>query len=322
MPLTPSPLSGRAPCARILGLVQAVTVPCSPRSHRRDAAVQLIARMLSEGLRVVRRWTAGAAVVGLVALVMCGPAAADGTPYHDAHRAGDLTLCDANGHELRGGDLAADPLAALVLGSTPAPPGYDGPRATATLLAFQPRQGVDPGEWSGELIGAGSRFSNPRHPAVAGVPGDLTLQGFVGDFPPHWDGLVQLRVYLGAPGRSPYSERYDTADLRVQGNRWSLVRGGGEACDAGRATSVSTILGVASRPAGSPSRASGLAPKPSSRSTAPAAGSVAGAADVDQAVAHHRSSNPVLPIAGGLLVALMLAGGYVLLRRPTGADAT
>lgn len=186
---------------------------------------------------------AGLACAGT--LLLSGlPAHAADLPYTDPSSTGALSLCGADGAALTGGRLSPGPPASLAVGSSAAPEDYAGPGGTATLLAFQPRQGVDPAQWSGELVTGASRYTDPAHPAVRSVPADLSLAGFVADFPPSWDGLVQLRLYLGAPGQPVRSGKYDSADVRIVGDRWELVRGGSASCAGVRATPLAQLLGV------------------------------------------------------------------------------
>ena len=65
------------------------------------------------------------------------------------------------------------------------------------------------------------------------VTGDVSsVADFVTAFPATYDGYVQLRLYLGTPTAGTLTENpYDTADLRVDGDRWALVRGGSSSCD-------------------------------------------------------------------------------------------
>jgi hypothetical protein len=273
-------------------------------------------------LRVPRSVTGTllAAVAGVALLTSAPPAAAEQVPYTDERSTGALTLCDSTGHELRAGALTARPLAARVVGGTAAPTTYAGGRATATLYGYQPRQGLDPAQWSGELLTGASRFADPHHPAVAVLPEDTTLGQYVADFPPSWDGLVQLRVYLGAPGAPLLSQRYDSADLRVTGGSWALVRGGGGSCAGARAVAVATLLGVqaSSVPSTPATPARGAAVRPPSSSGGSSTGSGSSAESSSAAVPASSSSGLsglLLPLGGGLLVFLLVSGAGVLRRR-------
>lgn len=261
-----------------------------------------------------------AALVSFVAVTLLGPGTAHAAdvPYDDPASAGSLTLCDAQGHEVRGGALTDRPLAAKAVLQSKAPDGYDGHEATATLLAFQPRQGVAPGQWSGEFVTGPSRWTGPV-PAVAGALDDLTVGELANDFPPAWNGFLQLRVYLGAPGRQAYRLRYDTADIKVDGDRWTLVRGGGADCGAAKAVTVAQLLGVAPTSTPSPVPAK---PRPATSTSATPAAALPGSSSSGPAAQRSAAGGGfVLPVAGGLLVALLTLGVTSLVRRRSTSPA-
>lgn len=152
-------------------------------------------------------------------------------PYGDPQSGGLLTLCSDDGESVTGGGTADRPFAAAVLGQTALPPELDATGAVATLFAYQPREGVAADEYSGVAITAATRFAAAEQPA-ARITGDAWSVGdFVAAFPADFDGHVQLRLYLGTPETGTLSTNpYDTADLRVDGDRWELVRGGSASC--------------------------------------------------------------------------------------------
>jgi len=191
------------------------------------------------------RWfRAGAALAtSVVAVVSLGARAdAASVPYSDAKVNGYLGLCDASGHAVHAGSLDDRPFVGTAVSSTAAPADYAGDGRTATLFAFQPRPGVAPGEWSGDALGASTRYTNPAHPIGKLVAADAPLREFVDSYPPRWNGLLQLRLYLGAPDQPPYTQTYAATDIRVSGSRWEVVRGGDVACDVGQATSIAELL--------------------------------------------------------------------------------
>jgi LPXTG-motif cell wall-anchored protein len=61
-------------------------------------------------------------------------------------------------------------------------------------------------------------------------------------FSPMWDGLIQLRIYLGAANQPMREHEYAATDIRVTGNRWEVVRGQDVPCNSGKATSQETLL--------------------------------------------------------------------------------
>jgi hypothetical protein len=105
----------------------------------------------------------------------------------------------------------------------------------ATLFGYQPREGVSTSEFSGMAVTAASTLADPSRPAALVTEDAWSLADFVTAFPAEDDGFVQLRLYLGTADAGTLSDRpYDTADLRVDGDRWELLRGGTASCaDAG-----------------------------------------------------------------------------------------
>ena len=187
-----------------------------------------------------------AALVGLM-LALVGLTAACSTsttkaPYIDPAAAGVIGLCDRSGHSIRSGTTGAEPFVWRAVSSVAATAPYSGPGRTATLMAYQPRQGVPPGQWSGALLTTSSEYSNPAHPMSQLTDGDLPLSDFLSTFPARWHGFIQLRLYLGAPGVPNRTATYAAADLRISGNKWTVVRGGNGDCTAGTATSMETVL--------------------------------------------------------------------------------
>ena len=74
-------------------------------------------------------------------------------------------------------------------------------------------------------------FADPDEPAARVAEGAWTIGDFVTAFPADYDGYVQLRLVLGTPEAGTLSDQpYDTADLRVDGDAWELVRGGTASC--------------------------------------------------------------------------------------------
>lgn len=179
---------------------------------------------------VVVALVAGAVVVAGLAFWR---ASGDATtvPYDDPQSAGLLTLCAADGTPVSEGRVDERPFVDAVLGETRLPAGADSQGAVATLFAYQPREGIAPSEFSGTPLTAAGVLADPGAPGVV-VTGDAWSVGdFVAAFPASWDGYVQLRLYLGTPGAGTLTDQpYDTADLRVDGDRWELVRGGTASC--------------------------------------------------------------------------------------------
>lgn len=159
-------------------------------------------------------------VAGLAAGVLGwrhrGPGA---VPYADSAAAGRLALCDAHGDPVTEGSTADGQLAATVRGSSAVPAG---PGVTATLFAYQPRQGAEPGEWSGLALTAASRVDGTAHAQLVPEEGSISLRQFLGGYPAQWDGWVQLRLLVGtADGVG--SAAYDSLDVKVDGDHWQAV---------------------------------------------------------------------------------------------------
>jgi hypothetical protein len=159
-----------------------------------------------------------------------GPTAA---PYDDPQAVGSLTLCSADGTPVTGGGVDDRPFATAVVGETGLPDGLDPAGAVVTLFGYQPREGVAAEEFSGVPLTAAHPLADPDRPAVPVTDDVYSVGDFVAGYPASFDGFVQLRLYLGTPEVGTLTDRpYDTADLRVVGDRWELVGGGTASCDA------------------------------------------------------------------------------------------
>jgi hypothetical protein len=184
--------------------------------------------------------------VGLVlagSAVMVGPAAADsGVPYTDPDAVGYIGLCDQAGQQITSGDITTTPFAWRAVSSVPAPAPYNNVWRTAILLAYQPQQGLTPSEWSGDELTASSRYTNPANPMVAATDGDDSLQDFIEEFHPKWDGYLQLRIYLGTENAETYSVHYPALNIHVSGDTWSAVGGGAVNCNSGTSTSLESVV--------------------------------------------------------------------------------
>lgn len=187
---------------------------------------------------------AGVSVIALLVMgAIAGPAqASSSVPYTDPAVTGALGLCDSQGHQITSGSTATQPFAALAVGSVAAPTDYTGTGRGAVLYAYQPIENVPANAWSGEELTDNSSYTNAAHPMSAATGGDPALQHVVTDFPPKWDGLIQLRLYATAPGRPMDSTSYQALDIKVSGTSWQAVDGTTVDCTAGTAVSVETTL--------------------------------------------------------------------------------
>lgn len=168
----------------------------------------------------------GAVVVGLAATAAVVVLRSHGdarAPYADPAVRGRLTLC-VDGSAVTEGSVARRPFVDAVVG-----PGADAGGGRATLLAHQPREGVDPEEWTGVPLTAGTTVAGGAAPAARLDTGSTTLAQFLGGYPAVWDGWVQLRLAVaGSDGAT--SDGYAAVDLRVEGDRWHAVAAGSATC--------------------------------------------------------------------------------------------
>lgn len=187
---------------------------------------------------------AGLAVIALLVTgAITGPAEASGSvPYTDPAVSGSLGLCDSAGHQTTSGSTTMAPFAAAAVGSVAAPAGYAGTGRGAALYAYQPLQNVPANAWSGEELTDNSHYSNAAHPMSAATGADPALQNVIADYPPKWDGLLQLRLYATASGRPMNTTSYQALDIKISGTRWQAVGGASVDCTAGSAVSIETTL--------------------------------------------------------------------------------
>jgi len=197
--------------------------------------------------RAAGTWIGGAVLAGIVlsaiiTVSLAGVASAAGSvPYQDPNAVGYIGFCDTNGQAVTSGNINDQPPLSIAVSSEPAPPGYD--KGAAVLVAYQPRKGLDPGEWSGDLLTSGSVFTNPAHPMAKFTNADEPLIAFVGGYPPQWNGLIQLRMYFNGTNGDlgQFAQTYPATNIRISGNTWSVVDGGPASCDAGSATSLEEL---------------------------------------------------------------------------------
>jgi len=178
----------------------------------------------------------------------CTAQGANALPYSDSNAKGFIGLCDKAGQPISHGNVNDSPFAWQAVSSAPAPAPYNGAGRTATLYAYQPRKGQQADQWPGYQMTASANYADPAHPTAVGAAEDgAQLKEFVHGFPPAWDGLVELRMYMGVPRQPLYRDSYPATDIRVKGDVWSLVRGGTVSCVSAGSTDQSS-----SPPAASP----------------------------------------------------------------------
>jgi len=161
-------------------------------------------------------------------------------PFNDPNIDGWLTFCNRNDQPMTSGSLYTAPFAWKTIASTAPPAGYRGSTGRAALYAYQPIKYIDPGDWSGSLLTGASSFTNSDHPVVQATNADLPLIGFVQAYPPHWDGLIEMRMVFSAVNKSQDETPYSAAILEISGNKWTLVKGGGGSCSQGQGVSMET----------------------------------------------------------------------------------
>jgi hypothetical protein len=167
-------------------------------------------------------------------------------PYSDPDQVGWLTLCNKSLKPITQGSVTAKPFVFRVVGSVGAPRGYFAAGAKATLYAYQPREQTQSSEWSGLQLGPASLYSNRRHPMAEFTPQDLPLAEMTAAFPPIFDHLLELRLYLDVPGEPQDVFTYAAADIQVTGNTWKLVAGNGGSCTSGKVEPIERLYHFAS----------------------------------------------------------------------------
>lgn len=185
----------------------------------------------------VPKWPCLVAALGVfagVSLSVASPAHGDTVPFQDENQYGTLTFCNQDRQPVTSGSLDAVPFVWNAVSSTPAPAHY----TRAYLDIYQPNQYEDASDWTGSELTDPAVFSNPAHPMAEATYADSPLLWADQELPPYWDGLYELRMYFSQPSLPFYSSKYPAAVIRVTGNKWTLVSGGGGSCDSGTAVSI------------------------------------------------------------------------------------
>ena len=295
-------------------------------------------RTLSFGRRgVTLVWLTLLGAAAALAQPLGGPltglaaAANSAAPYMDPSAVGSIGLCNQAGQQITSGSVTARPFAWRAVSTQPAQLPYNKAGRTAILVAYQPLQGLPAGDWSGTQMTASSRYTNPGNPMVAATDGDLSLDDVIEQYPPKWDGFLQLRIYLGAPQESAFTQQYPALNIEVTGETWTAVGGSPVNCASGTAQSIESVLLPSTTTApttSSPttSTTTSLAStgsKGASEGTDPhssgtKAGSAGRALASDKTTTDEASSSTGLPLflVVGLAVLVLLAAlAYLILRR-------
>lgn len=267
------------------------------------------------------------AVVAAVVPASAAPASASTSalPYTDPDAVGFVALCDRAGHAVTGGSIHTRPFVWRAISSAPPPAGYGVTGRSATLFAFQPRQDVPAGNWSGAPLTASARYTSRTAPMAAATQADDSLADYMGDFAPKWDGLLELRMIDGAPNEPPDTLQYAATDIKVTGDTWSVVRGGTLPCDSGKAESLESLVGLAAAtahatpPSAASKRGRGTAsptaaPRPTaSAATTGGATATAAATDASHPASSTRRRTGLVTVV--LVAAALLAIALALRRR-------
>ena len=276
----------------------------------------------------------GVAFVALAVLGVHGGTAGAVTtvPYSDPNAVGSIGLCNQVGQQVTSGSTTQAPFAWLSVSTTPAQAPYSNFPRTAVLLAYQPRNGLAPGEWSGAELTASSRYTNPNAPMAAATSGDDSLADFMSNYHPVWNGFLQLRMYLGTADAPQYSLHYPSLDIQVQGNTWHAVGGSPVNCTAGTAESIESIVLPASAATTTPtggtssqatgSTGAGTSPGSASGSNPSSSGAAGSGSGSATPVTAAQSSSSTGWLATAVVIALIAFAAWFLLRRlrrgPTG----
>jgi hypothetical protein len=185
---------------------------------------------------------AGIALAGSVALSAGTSATSPAAPYTDPDAVGSIGLCNQSGQQITSGSVTAQPFAWRAVSTQPAPSPYNNTGRTATLVAYQPQQGLPAGDWSGTQLTSSSRYSNPANPMAAATAADQTLQNIIAEYPPKWSGFLQLRIYLGTANEQAYDQQYPSLNIQVTGDTWQAVGGSTVNCASGTAESLESAL--------------------------------------------------------------------------------
>lgn len=149
---------------------------------------------------------------------------------------GFITFYNAQGQVITGGSINAGGLGAYAVASTAAPASMP-PYTKATLFAYTPVKGQNPGTWSSSELSLSTNFPNSSAPApvgttanpvVSGPDGSLTLAQAIAANPnmntdPAYQKLYDLRMKVSAP-QVPFTTTYwDTViSVNTSNNTWSV----------------------------------------------------------------------------------------------------
>ena len=198
------------------------------RSTLRATAVLVLGTVLASG---------AALTAGVVAAPVAGAtsAAPPWEPVANPPQAGGLLFFNAAGQQITGGSVSTSPLAAYVEGTAVLNASDD----KATLEAYTPVDGVNPGTWSGQGLSSSTVYPNTSAPpplntstlpVVTGSATDVSLATYVLSFPnddTSSDGYAGLYVLRLISSHPTTTTSYDSADIQITGTgptaTWSVV---------------------------------------------------------------------------------------------------
>lgn len=173
---------------------------------------------------------------GSLSAVFAGSAFASGNPpwepLTNPPEAGGLLFFNSSGTQITSGTVN-QPLAAYVVGTGTLRTGD----SVATLEAYTPVDGIPAGEWSGEQLSGSTDYPNASAPSpinttslpvVTESASDETIAQYEGDYPNNdtsgdgYAGIYVIRLITDAPDK-PATTSYDSADIQVTGDTWSVV---------------------------------------------------------------------------------------------------
>ncbi len=177
----------------------------------------------------------GTTVLATLAAVNAGSALAAAPPWEpDVNSIGIVTLYNAAGAVITGGNLSDVPFAAYAQASSAGRVGD----TKATLIGKTPNHSQPTGAWSGQQLSASTTYPNAAAPAplktsplpVASLGvGDGDLTSYIQAFPNNdstagYVNVYQLRIITSGPGL-PVPTTYYTADISVNSaaGTWTQV---------------------------------------------------------------------------------------------------
>lgn len=182
-----------------------------------------------------------ALLFGGIAFAKSATAAGTSVPYTDPNAVGSIGLCDQQGHQISSGSVTTQPFAWRAVSNEPAPAPYNNAERTATLVVFQPQQALPAGDWSGMQMTSSSSYTNPANPMAAATAADQSLADVIAQYPPKWDGFLELRLYLSTANEQA-DNVYPVLNIQVTGNTWQAVGGSSVNCTSGTAESIESAL--------------------------------------------------------------------------------